>query len=98
MDVWFLYAVLVLRPYYKFAMNFICVHGLLVCNSPLISVYVYLVKIFAHVECYCDCSRRGSHFVEPISTVLFNVCSVVTVECCILHPCCVDVYGTLAVM
>ena len=27
-------------------------------------VYVYCVKSFAHIECYSDCSRRGSHLVE----------------------------------
>ena len=43
-------------------------------------MYVYCVEIFAHIECYSDCSRRGSHLV---ATVLFNVCSSVTVECCV---------------
>ena len=23
------------------------------------------VESFAHIECYSDCSRRGSHLVEP---------------------------------
>ena len=32
------------------------------------------------------------------TTVLFNVCSSVTVECCILYPCCVGVVGMFAVM
>ena len=26
-------------------------------------VYVYCVESFAHIECYSDCSRRGSHLV-----------------------------------
>ena len=43
---------------------------------------------FAHVECYSDCSRKGSHLVENHAMVLFSVCSVVTVECCVLYPCC----------
>ena len=30
--------------------------------------------------------------------VLFTVCSAVTVECCVLYPCCVGVFGMLAVM
>ena len=34
----------------------------------------------------------------PPATVLFNVCSIVTVECCVLYPCCVGVFGMLAVM
>ena len=37
-------------------------------------------------------------WLNPFSTVLFNVCSVVTVECCILYPCCVGVFGMFAVM
>ena len=28
-------------------------------------MYVYCVESFAHIECYSDCSRRGSHLVEP---------------------------------
>ena len=35
--------------------------------------------------------------VEPIATLLFNVCSAVTVECCVLYPCCLDVFGMFAV-
>ena len=29
-------------------------------------VYVYCVESFAHIECYSDCSRRGSYLVEPL--------------------------------
>ena len=36
------------------------------CCSFLISVYVYCVERFAHIECYSDCSRRGSQLVEPL--------------------------------
>ena len=36
---------------------------LYVCVHP---VAVYCVKSFAHIECYSDCSRRGSHLVEPL--------------------------------
>ena len=55
-------------------------------------MYVYCVESFAHIECYSDCSRMGSHLVEPFSTVLFSVCSAVTVECCVLYPCCMGVF------
>ena len=54
-------------------------------------VYVYCVKSFADIECYSDCSHRGRHLVDPLATVLFNVCSAVTVECCVLYPCFVPV-------
>ena len=42
------------------------------------------VESFAHIECYSDSSRRGSHLVEPLCDVLLSVCSAVTVECCAL--------------
>ena len=29
-------------------------------------MYVYCVKIFAYIECYSDCSRRGSDLVAII--------------------------------
>ena len=32
------------------------------------------------------------------ATVLFPVCSAVTVQCCVLYPCCVGVFGMFAVM
>ena len=43
-------------------------------------VYVYCVESFAHIECYGDCSRIGGHLVDPFATVLFNVCSAVTLK------------------
>ena len=61
-------------------------------------MYVYCVESFAHIECYSDCSRRGSHLLNPFDTVLFSVCSAVTVECCVLYPCCMGVFGMFAVM
>ena len=47
---------------------------------------------------YSDCSRRWSHLVDHFSTVLFSVCSAVTVECSVLYPCCMGVFGMVAVM
>ena len=61
-------------------------------------MYVYCVESFAHIECYSDISRRGSHLVEPFATVLFSVCTAVTVECCVLYPCCMGVFRLFAVM
>ena len=49
-------------------------------------MYVYCVETFAHIECYSDCSHRGSHPVEP------SVCSAITVEFCMGVP------GMIAVM
>ena len=41
---------------------------------------------------------EGAIWLNPLATVLFNVCIAVTVECCVLYPCCVGVFGTFAVM
>ena len=40
----------------------------------------------------------GAIWLNPFATVLFNVYSSVTVECCVLYPCCVGVFGMFAVM
>ena len=39
-----------------------------------------------------------SIWLNPFATVLFSVCSDVTVECCVLYPCCMGVFGMFAVM
>ena len=61
-------------------------------------MYVYCVENFAHIECYSDCSCMGAIWLNPFAMVLFNVCSAVTVECCVLYLCCVGVFGIVAVM
>ena len=58
-------------------------------------VYVYCVESVAHIDCYSDCSRRGGIWLHPFATVL---CSAVTVECCVVYPCCVGAIGMFAVM
>ena len=40
----------------------------------------------------------GGIWLNPFATMLFNVCSAVTVECCVLYPCCMGVFGMFAVM
>ena len=40
----------------------------------------------------------GAIWLNPFSTVLFSVCSAVIVECCVLYPCCMGVFGMFAVM
>ena len=60
-----------------------------VCSSFLISVCMYATVIVR---------AGGAIWLNPFATVLFSVCSAVTVECCVLYPCCMVVFGTLAVM
>ena len=40
----------------------------------------------------------GAIWLNPFATVLFTVYSSVTVEYCVLYPCCVGVFGMFAVM
>ena len=61
-------------------MNLMIVPGMWVCSSFLISVYVYCVERFAHIVCYSDVRAVGAIWLKPFATVLFTVCSAVTVE------------------
>ena len=40
----------------------------------------------------------GAIWLNPFATVLVSVCSSVTVECCVLYPCCMGVFGMFAGM
>ena len=40
----------------------------------------------------------GAIWFNHFATMLFNVCSAVTVECCVVYPCCVCVFGMFSVM
>ena len=41
---------------------------------------------------------REAIWLNHFAMVLFSVCSAVTVECCALYPCCMDVFGMFTVM
>ena len=41
---------------------------------------------------------RAAIWLKPFAMVLFSVCIAVTVECCVLYPCCIGVFGMFAVM
>ena len=58
----------------------------MVSNALLISSATVMVR------------AGGAIWLNPFATVLFSVWSVVTVECCVLYPCCVVVFGLFAVM
>ena len=40
----------------------------------------------------------GAIWLNFFATVLFSVCSAVTVECCVFYPCCMGVFGMFAVI
>ena len=66
--------------------------GILVCSRFLISVCMFIVSNNLLIS--SDCSRRGSRVVEPLSYGC-NMCSAVTVECCVLYPCYVGMFAVM---
>ena len=80
-------------------MNLMIVPGMFVCSSFLISVCMFIVsKAFLISSATVIDHAGGAIWLKPFATVLFSVCSTVTVECCILYPCYMDVFGMFAVM
>ena len=66
-------------------MNFMIVPGMLSCSSILISVFMFIVPKALVISSTTVIVRAGEAiWLNPFATVLFNVCSVVTVECCVL--------------
>ena len=79
-------------------MNLMIEPGILVCSSFLISVYMLIVSNALLISSATLIVRAGGAiWLNHFSTVLFNVCSAVTVKCCVLYPCCVGVFGMFAV-
>ena len=75
------------------------VSGSLVCSSFLISVCMFIVSKALLISSDTVIVRAWSAiWLNPFATVLFNVCSAVTVECCVLYPSCVAVSGMFNVM
>ena len=75
-------------------MNLMIVPGMFVCSSFLISVCMFIVSKALLISSATVIVRAGGEF----ATVLFSVCSAVTVECCVLYPCCMGVFDMFAVM
>ena len=73
----------------QFAMNLMIVPGMFVCSSFLISVCMFIVlkALLIPSTTVIVCSG-GAIWLNPFATVIFSVCSAVTVECCVLYPCC----------
>ena len=40
----------------------------------------------------------GMGWLKPVATVLLMLCSAVFVECLVLNPCCVGMFGMFCVM
>ena len=71
-------------------MNVMIVPGMFVCSSFLISVCMFIVSKALLISSATVIVRAGrTIWLNPLATVLFNVCSAVTVECSVLYKCCV---------
>ena len=61
------------------------VPGMFVCSSFLISVCMFIVSKALLISSATVIVRAGGTiWLNPFATVLFSVCSAVTVECCVL--------------
>ena len=75
------------------------VPSMLNCRSFQISMGMFIVsKALFISSATVIVHAGGAIWSNPFATVLFNVCSTVTVECCVLYPSCVGVFGMVAVM
>ena len=82
-----------------FVMNLMIVPGILVCSRFLINVCMFIVSKALLISSAIMIVRAGGAiWMIPFPTVLFSVCSAVTVECCVLYQCCMSVFGMFAVM
>ena len=76
-------------------MNLMIVPGMFVCSSFLISVCMFIVSKALLISSATVIVRAGGAiWLNPFA----SVCSAVTVECCVLYPCCMGVFGMFAVM
>ena len=80
-------------------MNLMIVPGMFVYNSFLISVCMFIMPKALLISSATMIVRAGEAiWLNPFATMLFSVCCVVIVECCVLYPCCMGVFGMFAVM
>ena len=80
-------------------MNLMIVPGMFGCSSVLISVCMLIVSNALLISSATVIVRTGGAiWLNPFVTVLFSVCNAVTVECCVLYPCCMGVFVMFVVM
>ena len=72
------------------------VSGMLDCSNFLISMCMFIEsKAFLKSSVTVIVRAGRVIWLKPFATVLFNVCSAVTVECCVSYPCCVGVFAVM---
>ena len=86
-------------PYCSLCHNLMIVPGMFVCSSFFISLCMFIVSKALRILSVTVIVRAGGAiWLNPVATVLCTVCSAVTVECCVLYPCCVGVFAMSIVM
>ena len=77
-------------------MNFIIVPGMLFRSRFLNSVCMFIVSKALLMSSATVIVRAGGDiWLNPFAIVLFNVCSSVTVECCVSYPHSMGVFGVM---
>ena len=71
-------------------MVYVCVRGVMDGVYFVCIVYVLLISSDTVMV-----RTWGAIWLNPFATVLFTVCSAITVECCVVYPCCVGVSMSL---
>ena len=80
-------------------LNLMIVSEMFVCSNFLINACICIVSKPSLISSATLIVRAGGTiWLNLIATVVFSVCSAVTVECCVLYPCCMGVFGMFAVM
>ena len=80
-------------------MNLMIVPGMFVCSSFLISECMFIVSKGLLISSATVIVRAGEAIcLNLFAKVLFSACSAITVECCVLYPCCMGVFGMFVVM
>ena len=77
-------------------MNLMIVPLMFVCSCFIISVCMFIVSKALLISSATVIVHAGrAIWLNPFATVLFIVCSAVTVECCVLYPCYMGVFAVM---
>ena len=79
-------------------MNLMIVPRMFVCSSFLISVCMFIVSNALLISSATVIRAGGTIWLNLFATVLFSMCSAVTVERCVLYPCWMGLFGLFVVM
>ena len=98
-DVRSLNVVYAMRHLMEFAMYLSMVCGMFVCESLSVNVCMFTVSNALLMSNATAIVRVGGMgWLKHVATVLLMLCSAVFVECLVLNPCCVVMFGMFCVI